>query len=68
MNKNIFNNGIGFVGILTIAFIVLKITGIISWSWIWVLSPLWISLIGILVVTGFVFLMIALFYKSNKRK
>ena len=37
--------GIGIVGVLTIVFIVLKITGVIKWSWIWVLSPLWISAI-----------------------
>jgi len=37
------SNGIGFVGLLTIAFVVLKLCGIISWSWWWVLSPLWIS-------------------------
>lgn len=37
------SNGIGFVGLLTVAFIVLKLCGIISWSWWWVLSPLWIS-------------------------
>ena len=34
--------GGGFCGLLTIAFIVLKLMGYISWSWIWVLSPLWI--------------------------
>lgn len=34
---------IGFSGALTIAFIVLKLTGFIAWSWWWVLSPLWIS-------------------------
>jgi hypothetical protein len=28
---------------LTILFIVLKLTNVISWSWVWVLSPLWIS-------------------------
>lgn len=33
---------IGFAGLLTIAFIVLKLTGFISWPWVWVLSPLWI--------------------------
>lgn len=33
-----------FVPLLTIAFIVLKLTKVITWSWIWVLSPLWISL------------------------
>lgn len=37
------SGGIGFVGLLTVAFIVLKLCGIISWSWWWVLSPLWIS-------------------------
>ena len=45
------NTGIGFTGLLTIAFIVLKLTGQISWSWWWVFSPLWINaLIGIAVV------------------
>lgn len=29
--------------LLTVAFIVLKLCGVISWSWLWVLSPLWIS-------------------------
>ena len=38
------NNGIGFVGLLTIVFVVLKLCGVIDWSWWWVLSPLWISL------------------------
>lgn len=42
-NKTINNKGIGFFGLLTIAFIVLKLCGVISWSWIWVLAPLWIT-------------------------
>jgi hypothetical protein len=33
--------GIGFCGLLTIVFIVLKLLKVISWSWLWVLSPLW---------------------------
>lgn len=37
------SSGIGFSGLLTIAFIVLKLMGYIAWSWWWVLSPLWIS-------------------------
>jgi len=37
--------GIGFTGLLTIAFIVLKLLGVISWSWVWVLSPIWIDAI-----------------------
>ena len=44
-------SGIGFCGLLTIVFIVLKLLGIISWSWFWVLSPLIFSIgFGILVV------------------
>lgn len=42
-NKTTVNGGISFVGLLTIAFIVLKLVGVITWSWVWVLSPLWIS-------------------------
>ncbi len=38
------NGGIGFVGLLTILFIGLKLTGYIAWSWLWVISPIWISL------------------------
>ena len=50
-NKNINYNGIGFCGLLTIVFIVLKLIGYISWSWVWVLSPLWISwLIAIILI------------------
>ena len=45
------NTGIGFTGLLTIAFIVLKLMGHITWSWWWVLSPLWISfLFGLVLV------------------
>lgn len=41
---------VGFSGFLTIAFIVLKLMGVIEWSWIWVLSPLWIEAAIILVI------------------
>jgi hypothetical protein len=48
--------GVGFTGLLTIVFIALKLTGHINWSWLWVLSPLWISgLLGILFIAIFVF-------------
>ena len=36
-------NGVGFFGLLTIVFITLKLCGVINWSWVWVLAPLWIS-------------------------
>lgn len=38
------NNGIGFFGVLTIVFIVLKLCDLIKWSWVCVLMPLWFPL------------------------
>ena len=43
MEKGSLRGGIGFASTLTIVFIVLKLLGVINWSWLWVLSPLWIS-------------------------
>lgn len=40
---NANSKGIGFVGLLTIVFVVLKLVGVIDWSWFWILSPHWIS-------------------------
>lgn len=51
--------GIGFVGLLTILFIALKLTNVVHWSWLWVLSPIWISAsitLGVLALVGLVFL------------
>lgn len=53
------SGGIGFVGVLTIVFIVLKLTGVIAWSWWWVLSPLWISAAVVLFIF-LIFLSIAI--------
>lgn len=36
------SSGIGFCGLLAIVFITLKLIGVITWSWWWVLAPLWI--------------------------
>ena len=41
--KTVNNNGCGFLGLLTLLFIGLKLGGVIQWSWWWVLSPLWFS-------------------------
>ena len=39
------SSGTDFPAFLTILFIGLKLTGFITWSWWWVLSPIWISII-----------------------
>ena len=49
-NGNNRTGGIGFTGLLTIVFIVLKLLGVITWSWVWVLSPLWITLALVLIL------------------
>lgn len=54
------SSGIGFCGLLTIAFIVLKLTGYISWSWWWVLAPIWIPAA---ILTPIVILAIVLGYR-----
>lgn len=33
---------INFTALLTVVFITLKILNLITWPWLWVLSPLWI--------------------------
>ena len=44
------SDGIGFFGLLTLLFIGLKLTGHITWSWFWVLSPAIFSLSIIIVI------------------
>jgi hypothetical protein len=47
------SGGVGFIGLLTIVFIVLKLTEVVTWSWWWVLSPIWIvglAIVGLIAV------------------
>jgi ABC-type antimicrobial peptide transport system permease subunit len=66
-NSNRSGGGIGFVGLLTIAFIVLKLLGEITWSWWWVLSPLWIST-GIALIILLVVILGAVIALKNEEK
>ncbi len=55
------SGGIGFLGLLTIVFIVLKLGGwteVVTWSWWWVLSPMWagpVLAIVVIFVCGLIF-------------
>lgn len=64
MNNSKGNSGLSFPGLLTIVFIILKLVNVINWSWLWVLSPLWISV----VLTVIVLIIIELNYGSHKSK
>ena len=57
------NSGIGFVGLLQIVFIVLKLCKVINWKWIFVLMPLWLSTIIYLIV---VVIALIIVYLKNK--
>ena len=52
-NSSSSSGGIGFVGLLTVLFIGLKLTNYIDWSWWWVLSPIWISTALVLVAVSY---------------
>ena len=60
MSSESANNsgGIGFAGMLTILFIGLKLGGVITWSWWWVLSPLWISAVLTLFIIAVTFVIL----------
>lgn len=53
-HNNYSTSGLGLAGVLTCIFVVLKLVGVINWSWWWVLSPALINIgIVILVALGF---------------
>lgn len=71
MNVNVGDNnngrsagGVGFVGLLQILFIALKLCKVIKWGWLWVLAPMWIP-------TGLVIIILAIamiILKTKKRR
>ena len=50
MENSNASGGITFMGLLQVAFIVLKLCGIIKWSWLWVLCPMWLGAVILLIV------------------
>lgn len=44
------SSGLGLLDVLAVIFIVLKLLGVIIWSWVWVLSPIWIQLVIVAIV------------------
>lgn len=63
MSSSSSSGGVGFFGLLTIVFIVLKLTGFITWSWWWVLSPAIFSIgLGVFTLIG----MGILYWRMNR--
>jgi uncharacterized protein (DUF983 family) len=73
-NSSSGGNGIGFAGMLTVAFIVLKLANVIDWSWWWVTAPLWIPVV-LFIATCVIMFIVGIFIgiarticKANKRR
>jgi hypothetical protein len=61
------SGGIGFMGLLALLFVGLKLTGYIAWSWWWVLAPMWAPTVVAIIVLAVVFA-IEGFTESRRRK
>ena len=45
---------LGIIGLLGVAFVVLKLTGVIDWSWLWVTAPLWLPVAIVVVLLSLI--------------
>ena len=52
--------GLGFTECLQLIFIILKLCGIIEWSWFWVLSPIWIT-VGLVVFIAAILFIVGMY-------
>lgn len=55
--ESVAGSGITLPWVLTIVFMVLKLCKVITWKWIWVFAPLWITL-GLAIVAGIIYLIL----------
>jgi phosphoglycerol transferase MdoB-like AlkP superfamily enzyme len=65
------SGGIGVLGLLGVAFVVLKLTGVIDWSWWWVTIPFWGGLaliLGIAIICYVVAVAIELVEKNQRKR
>lgn len=54
--------------VLTILFVILKLTSTIAWSWIWIVSPIWLYILLIIVLYAIQMLLIEWMYRPKKTK
>lgn len=67
-SSSVFTGGIDVVGVLGVVFVVLKLTGLIDWSWWLVTLPFWVGFVIVLVVFifAFIFSILRILKKSKK--
>ena len=61
--STIVKSSIGVLGLLQVAFIILKILKVIEWSWFWVFIPLWIDIAGTIIILAIFFIV---YYLTEK--
>lgn len=63
------SGGVGIPTVIQIVFIILKVVDVIKWSWFWVLSPTWISIL-VVIFAFLIFLIVRSIIKvsSNKKR
>jgi len=62
------NGGLGLLSVLGIVFVVLKLVGVINWSWVLVLAPFWVPLVFLVLCFGLGALIFLLRRLFGKRK
>jgi hypothetical protein len=67
-NNNSSSSGIGIFTVVGIVFVILKLVGVIDWSWLWVLAPFWISIVFYVLLIGGVFLFFLAIELNKERK
>lgn len=60
------SSGVGVLGLLGVAFIVLKLCGVIGWSWWWVTAPFWGGLAFLIVVVAPIAILVAVCRSRRK--
>ncbi|XCH78313.1 MAG: hypothetical protein WHF31_12355 [Candidatus Dehalobacter alkaniphilus] len=68
-NNSSSAGGASFLGLLALVFIVLKLTGHIGWSWVWVLAPLWIpaALVGVILFVALLVMVVKEVERRGRR-
>lgn len=70
-NSNSSSSGIGVAGLLGVAFVILKLTDVIDWSWWYVTLPFWgglVIVLGVLIIIGLIKLISIMVVRREKPK
>ena len=70
MRTNDYNSknpkGIELLFVIGVVLVILKLCGVVKWSWIWVICPLWMGAIETIVSSIITLIMVTMIEKSNK--